>query len=110
MMKNMTFNVGYSKVIPNSDIPEFMWITDNFFILWDFTPVKRARQLRKWFPFGVCAVVAFPGKEPPWDYWFHFAWQAWSGEADVIEARFGEKNWSYQFAEARFLYPHSDKI
>lgn len=103
----MKFNIGYSQVVPNSDIPEFMWITDWFFIDVDFTPVKRARQLNKWFPFGVCAAVGFPGDTPPWKYWAHFAWHAWSGEADVVEVKFNEHSWHHEFGEARFLYPCS---
>jgi hypothetical protein len=104
---HMTFNIGYSKIVPNSDIPEFMWITEYFFIDIDFTPLKRARELNKWFPFGTCAVIGFPGAKPPWKYYMHFAWHAWSGEPDVMEVHFREKNWHHQFGEDRFLYSQS---
>jgi hypothetical protein len=96
----MKFNAGYNRdLAPGWKFPEFMFITRLFYIDIDFTPLKQARKLSKWFPFGWCGAIGFPGAEPPWTYWFHYAWHAWSGEPDTIEVKIRDRSWSHEFRD-----------
>lgn len=98
----MKFNIGYYDVTPKVKIPEFLFITDYFFIDVDFTPFKQARKLNKWFPVGWCAAAGFPGDKPPWKYHFHTSWHAWTGEPDIINIKVRDFSWSHEFGKSQW--------
>jgi hypothetical protein len=99
LVASVKFHVGYYRPTETFKLPEFMLITKAFFIDIDFTPLKQGWKMNKFFPFGWCGAVGFPGEKPPWKYHFHTSLHAWHGEPDRIDVKINNFSWHHDFSE-----------